>query len=266
MKYLVITGDHPRHLYFLNSVAKYCNLVGTVLEKRESFLPSAPEGLESVDHNNFIRHFKNREKYELKYFSDKKELPNCPIHYFDENIPLEDKTIDFINKIDPDVILIFGVLSYLKKIKNKLKCKTLINLNTGLIQRYNGDATLFWPFYFLEPNWAGATFHLIDDTENLNIIHQCVPLLEEGDTIHEVSSKVVVQSSLEIKLVIDYLEENEKLDMTILKNSGKLFLGSDFMPQHLRVIYDLYKDDIVDHFLNKKINSKEPTLIRLKNE
>lgn len=266
MKYLVITGDHPRHLHYLNSVAKYCDLVGIVLEKRESFIPSPPGGLDQVDHDNFVKHFKNREKYELEYFSNEKKLPECKTHYFDKNNNLEKETIDFINKTSPDIILIFGVLDYLKKIMDKLGCKTLVNLNTGLIQRYNGDATLFWPFYFLEPNWAGATFHLIDNTNNLNVIHQSVPILKKGDTIHEVASKVVIQASKEVKKIIDYFESNKTLKAVTLKNSGKLFLGSEFIPQHLRVIYNLYNDNIVDKFLDKQINPKEPKLISLINE
>lgn len=268
MNYLVITGDHPRHLYYLNSIANYCNLVGAVIEKRESFIPTPPKNLTKKDHDNFLKHFRNREKHELEYFGEEKNLPSSPICYFEDNKVEEDKVIDFINQKKADVVFIFGVLDFVRKIKDKIDQNIiLINLNTGLIQRYNGDATLFWPFYFLEPNWAGATFHILDN--NLytnNIVHQSIPLLKKGDTIHEVASKVLLQASKDVKIIIDYLEKNNSALPIVKKDSGKIFFNNEFRPEHLRVIYDLFDDNLVDVYLDNKISPKEPNLIRLNNE
>jgi folate-dependent phosphoribosylglycinamide formyltransferase PurN len=265
MNYLVITGNHPRHLHYLNSINSYCNLVGAVIEERERFIPIPPDNLDLIDYENFVKHFKNREKFELKYFGEIKSLPNCPIKYFKDNLKYESIVYKFINQQKPHVIFIFGALDFIIKIKDKIDQNIiLINLNTGLIQRYNGDATLFWPFYFLEPNWAGATFHIVEDNWYKNaIIHQSVPKLKKGDSIHEVTAKVVWQASFDVKIIIDYLENNNNILPTVLKSTGKIFFSEDFRPEHLRVIYNLYNDNIVDLYLNKKISSKEPILIRL---
>ena len=268
MNYLVITGDHPRHLYFLNSIDSYCDLAGAVIEKRESLMPIPPANLDKRDLDNFLLHFENRKKYEIKYFGKEKKLPNCSISYFNDDKVSEDEVVDFINQKEPDVIFIFGVLDFTKKIKNRINQNiTLINLNTGLIQRYNGDATLFWPFYFLEPNWAGATFHMLDNNlDTNNIIHQCVPVLSRGDTIHKVACKVLEQSAKEVKIIIDYLEKNNSILPTVQNASGKIFFSDEFRPEHLRVIYDVFNDNLVDSYLNNKISPKEPSLIRLNNE
>jgi len=263
MKYVIIGGDHPRHLHYLNSIVDSCNVVGAILEKRESFMPNVPDGLEDIDTNNFKRHFKNREKYEIKYFGTEKRLPTCPIHYVSEDTLSLKDSVAFIEKLNPDVVFIFGVLELSYKINKKLKKLPIcINLNTGLIQRYNGDATLFWPFYFLEPNWAGSTFHLITDEPDAGqIIHQSVPKLEKGDTIHEVACKVVEQSAIDVKKIINILENDKELKLHKQKSTGKNFLTRDFIPQHLRVIYNLYNDDIVDQYLDNKLKPKNPELI-----
>lgn len=267
MNYLVITGDHPRHLYYLNSIADYCNLVGTVLEKRECFIPVPPNNLNKKDYDNFIKHFTNRNKYELEYFGEEGNLPSSPICYFEDNKLSEKKVIDFINRQQPDVIFIFGVLDFVKRIKNKINQNIiLINLNTGLIQRYNGDATLFWPFYFLEPNWAGATFHILDNNLDINnIVHQSVPSLSRGDTIHEVASKVVLEASKDVRIIIDYMENKSSVLPIVKKVSGKVFFNNEFRPEHLRIIYELFDDNLVDTYLNNDISPEEPTLIRLNN-
>jgi len=268
MNYLVITGDHPRHLYYLNSIADYCNLVGAVIEKRESFVPAPPDDLNKKDHDNYLKHFRNREKYELEYFGEKKKLPACPISYFEDSKLSEDKVINFIKQKKVDIVFIFGVLDFTRRIKDRISDNIiLINLNTGLIQRYNGDATLFWPFYFLEPNWVGATFHVLDNNlDTNNIIHQSVPLLKKGDTIHKVASKVLLQATKDAKIIIDYLENNNSALPIVKKDSGKIFFSNEFRPEHLRVIYNLFDDNLVDFYLNNEIFPTEPNLIRLNNE
>jgi len=263
MKYMIIGGDHPRHLYYLNTIVKNCNVVGAILENREDVIPKPDSNLNSQDKSNFIKHFRNRKKYEDKYFGVKRTVPDCPILNVTENSLSSQESIDFMKKLNPDAVFIFGsgmirepLFSFLPKIS--------INLHLGLSPRYRGSATLFWPFYFLEPNWAGSTFHLITNEPDAgDIIHQSIPTLEEGDSIHEVACKVVAQSAEDVKLIIDFLESEEELKLHKQSGTGKNFLTRDFIPQHLRVIYDLYNDDIVDHFLSNKINPLPPKIITL---
>ena len=42
--------------------------------------------------------------------------------------------------------------------------------------------------------------------------------------------------------------------------SGRVWRGKDFNPSHLRVLYDLFNDDIVDKYLNNEIDRSEPKL------
>jgi folate-dependent phosphoribosylglycinamide formyltransferase PurN len=263
MKYLVLTGDHPRHLHYLNSIVNNCNVIGAILEKREDFIPTSPDNLEQIDYNNFIKHFKNREKFEIEYFGKEKVLPDCPIHYVKEDTLSLIQSVEFVNSLKPDVVFIFGTGMIREPLYSSLP-KLKINLHLGLSPRYRGSATLFWPFYFMEPNWAGSTFHLITNEPDAgDIIHQSVPLLEKGNTIHEVACKVVKQSAIDVLKIIDILENKKTLALHKQTSTGKNFLTRDFIPQHLRVIYDLYNDDIVDNFLDGNLKSKNPDLIVL---
>jgi folate-dependent phosphoribosylglycinamide formyltransferase PurN len=264
MRYMIIGGDHPRHLYYLNSIVESCNVVGAILEHREEFVPEVPIGLEKIDRENFIRHFENRRKYELEFFGDERKLPKCPIYYVNEKNLYDEKSVEFVKKIKPDVVFIFGTGMIREPLYSNLP-QLKINLHLGLSPRYRGSATLFWPFYFLEPNWAGSTFHLITNEPDAgDIIHQSLPKLERGDTIHEVACKVVQQSARDVQMIIDTLENKNELVVHKQKGTGKNFLTRDFIPQHLRVIYNLYNDDIVDNFLDKKIVSKNPNPITIK--
>lgn len=263
MRYLLIGGNHPRHLHYMNSIIEYCNVVGVILETRENLLPMPPSGIETKDRLNFERHFKNREIYEKQYFGDATSISQCPTLSVSESELSTFNSVDFVRKMKPDVVFIFGS----GMIKNPLFSmlpKLTINLHLGLSPRYRGSATLFWPFYFLEPNWAGSTFHIITDEPDAGeIILQSVPKLERGDTIHEVACKVVKKSTIEVRKIIDILDRNENLKLHQQIGTGRNFLTRDFFPQHLRLIYELYNDDIVDAFLEKKISPLEPKLISI---
>ncbi len=260
---MIIGGDHPRHLYYANAIAESCNVVGAIMEHRESFIPAPPKGLEELDRKNFIHHFANREKYEKEYFGEERKLPDCPIHYVTRDTLSSQETVDFVKACAPDVVFIYGPGMIRDPLFSALP-KYKINLHLGLSPRYRGSATLFWPFYFLEPNWAGSTFHIISNEPDAGeIIHQSLPELKRGDTIHEVSCRVVQQSSEDVKKIIAVMESDQDLKLHKQTSSGKNFLTRDFMPQHLRVIYDLYDDALVDAYLEGKIEPKDPEVITL---
>ena len=48
-----------------------------------------------------------------------------------------------------------------------------------------------------------------------------------------------------------------------LRYKGKLFLKSDWKPEMLKIIYEFYKDKIVDQYLDKKIKEKKPILVKI---
>lgn len=263
MKYLIIGGDHPRHLYYINSIFENCDVTGMILEHRESFVPKPDSSLEKIDRENFTMHFANREKYERKFFGSERKIPDTKIHYVTENSLSNKESVDFLASTDADVAFIFGSGMIREPLFSALP-KYKINLHLGLSPRYRGSATLFWPFYFLEPNWAGSTFHVITGEPDAgSIIHQSVPELEKGDTIHEVACKVVRQSAVDVVKIIKKLENDGEVPLHRQKSTGKNFLTRDFMPQHLRLIYNQFNDDITDYFLDGRICPKGRKIITL---
>ena len=46
-------------------------------------------------------------------------------------------------------------------------------------------------------------------------------------------------------------------------HKGRLFKDSDWKPEMLKIIYDLFDDKIVDLYLQNKIQSKKPKLIKV---
>ena len=56
-------------------------------------------------------------------------------------------------------------------------------------------------------------------------------------------------------------DKEKKLNLQFQKTSGRLWLAKDFKPIHLRVIYDLFENKIVDEYLSGNLDKDLPNLI-----
>ena len=116
---------------------------------------------------------------------------------------------------------------------------------------------MFWPFYFLQPHFCGATFHQI--TEGIDdgpILHHSVPKLLKGQSIHDVSINVVKKAKADLKKIIIRIIRGKKLVFKNQLKNGKTFFSNSFKYYHLRLIYNLFKDKIVDFYLKNKTSKK----------
>ncbi len=264
LKILFIGGDHPRHLHYLNTINKSFSLVGAVIEQRRigtnEKIPVPPLNISEHDKSNFLKHFSNRFDAEKIFFKNP-TIPSIPVLKIEESELNSKNTTDFVKSKNPDVVLIFGTHLVKDPLLSVLP-KHTINLHGGLSPRYRGTATMFWPFYFLEPNHVGATFHyIVSEPDAGNIIHQSVPILEKGDKIHDVACKTIIQASKDVIKLLEILERNGEWQIFKQKGTGKNFLERDFRPEHLQIIYDHFHDNIVDEFLDGNITPKPPNLI-----
>jgi folate-dependent phosphoribosylglycinamide formyltransferase PurN len=261
MRLLWIGGDHPRHLFYINTIHSEYPLSGAIVEHRENLIPQPEPGLATPDRTNFVRHFANRAKAEEKFFGAQM-MPDCPAHIVGRDGLNSSASVEFLASIDPDVVLIFGSGLVKDPLYSKLPAQT-INLHLGLSPRYRGAATLFWPFYFMEPPYAGTTFHyIVGEPDAGDVVHQVVPDLEASDGIHDVACKAVIASAQAALELLRILDQKGRWKRHSQRGTGRNFLASDFKPEHLRVIYNVFDDDMVRHYLEGRLTSKTPRLVR----
>lgn len=266
MKLIAITGSHLRHLYVLDKLVK-ANLVdGIVLMRREEMIVKPPSTLSGHMREVFVHHFALRDKMEKKYFCGGdiekiiKETPTIEI----QREELNDTIVEnFIKECGGDCIFTYGPDLLKDNILNLVN-NFAINLHGGLSPWYKGAATMFWPFYFLEPNFVGTTLHYITQKIDAgNIIHHTVPKLDYGDCMHAVACKAIVAAADDAVKIVKNMKKGVHYPGVAQRKNGKLFLDKDWRPEHLRLIYDLYEDKIVDLFLDHQLSvGNEPELIR----
>ncbi len=262
MNILLIIGSHLRHLKFLEILSNKFKISVAIMEKRENIMPNPNFIKNKIDKKNFIRHFKNRELSEKKYFKLKNKKPFSEIVEIKNLKKNQNLLKKIIKKNKPKIIFTFGI-SLIPSSILKIMPKYSINLHSGLAPYYKGAACNFWPFYFLEPNWAGMTFHLISKKlDSGNVIHHTIPKLDINDNIHDVSCKAQLKSFRDSIKIIKMIK-NKNIREHKINQSGKLFLKKDFKPEHLRIIYNLYNDNLVKMFLKKKLRKTVPKIVSI---
>ena len=264
MKVLLITGDHSRHLYVQEAVLEAgCDCAAVIME-REELLPSPPSYAADHDKINFNRHFSDRHEVEATMFGNINSnilFADIPSFFCTPNTLNSEYTAKFVSEFAPELVFIFGP-DLIKGALLSVLPEDRVNLHLGLSPWYRGSATLFWPFYFLQPQFAGATFHqIVPEADAGGVLHQCVPKLEVGDGIHDVAAKVVLQAKKDLKKLISEYVSGKKWIYKKQNSTGKLFLSKDFEPSHLRVIYDTFNNEIVDSYLNGKLGVRKPSLV-----
>lgn len=266
MRLVIVSGSHPRHLYVAKQIMETGLVAGMVLMKREKMVDEIPEYLSGHLRELYDYHFKLRAEMENKYFGTidqsifSKDIPVLEIERTELN---EKKVENFIRSVGADCLFSYGPDLFKENILETVDYFAM-NLHGGLSPWYKGAATMFWPFYFLEPNYVGTTLHYITmKIDAGDIVHQTVPRLEYGDGMHEVACKAMIEAADETREVMLKINKNGKPNGIKQRKTGKLFLEREWRPEHLYLIYDMFDDKIVDKFLDGEINrNNNPDLVR----
>lgn len=265
MKLILFSGSHARHVYVHQQVidSETLEVGGVVSMQREDTLPDPPSGWPEHDRKLFTHHFERREAVEQATYGDRSPTAYedvAPTLFVDRGELNSERVAEFVRDVDADACLIFGTGLVLEPVLSELP-EWRLNFHLGLSPWYKGSATLFWPFYNLQPQFAGGTLHqIIPEPDAGGIIHHSVPELKRGQGVHETAADVVVRFTEETVAVLEYLAEAGTLPVEEQTRTGKLFLSGDFDPHHLRVIYDLYDNDIVDEYLDGNLGDRRPNL------
>lgn len=265
MKVLLATGNHPRHKYLIRLLMETGFLNALIIEKRENFIPSPPENLDNLTKAYFVTHFQKRNQAEddiFDYQTNEVEINNLL-----EILPGEinnQKTLDFIAKNQPDILITFGI-GILNRNFLSVAPKEIWNIHGGLSPWYKGAITHFWPSYHLQPQYTGCTIHYINSKIDAGaIIHQTPAVLEYNDGLHQLSCKSLKIALQVIVPLLSSIKKSNKIKGVNQKSTGKLWLKKDWAPQHLKMIYGLYEDKIVNAYLDGGLAQNKPHLIQQK--
>ena len=261
MKVLFLTGSHPRHLAMANELYRIGVLKGLIIEQREAHVPTPPEDISEELKELFVLHFDRRKLAEERFFGSPNP-PEVETLFVARSEINSEKVHNFIRKINPDVLLSYGVHKLSPETLNSCSGKRW-NIHGGLSPWYRGVITHFWPSYFLEPQMTGMTIHeLTQDIDGGPLVHQSAAQLVKDDGIHDLACRAVISLKDDLEMLFSLLEEKGELPTRKQKTTGRIWISKDWRPEHLIPIYKFYNDRIVNEVLKGNIKGREPKLYR----
>ena len=260
---IAITGDHPRHKYLVSKLAEAGLLSGWIIERRKPFVPSAPAGLSDHLTRLFDLHFARREEAEMRFFEHATAPDDVPTHEVSAESLNDAATVDFIKRIAPRLALSYGCHKLSDELMAAAAGTTFWNTHGGLSPQYRGVTTHFWPSYLLEPQMTGMTMH--ETTSHIDggaVIHQTAALeMHREDGLHDLAARVLKGYADEIPALLATALEGDLPAGQPQKSSGKIWIGSDWRPEHLPLIYDVWEDRICAAVADGQIEGRVPTCV-----
>lgn len=262
IKVVFLMGNHPRHAYVARQLDSAGVLCGLVIERREEFIPPMVD-LGSKDLEQlYVEHFDGRASSEKKFFGSFL-LPNVPLLEVSKAELNNRSTCNFINKLTPDVVMSYGVHKLSEETLSEINATHKWNIHGGLSPWYRGVATHFWPSYFLQPQFTGMTIHqLTQDIDGGGIIHQSLAPLIKNDGLHDLACRAVIELCKDFSRLFNVMERGLLRAPELQISSGRIWREIDWQPSHLRVIYQLYKNSVVNYYLNNEFIKVEPKVVR----
>ena len=227
MSVVAVTGDHPRHVYLVQQLARAGLLSGWIVERREAHVPTPGDDVPAALRDLFHQHFRRREAAEHRAFGG----PSA------DDVAADRLTVDlpelngeqvraFLAERAPSHVLSYGCHRLDESVLRSVPAR-LWNTHGGLSPWYRGVHTHFWPSYMLEPQMTSMT------------LHETTAAIDGGAIIHQGDVTGVTQ-----------------------KTTGRIWTAAMWRAEHLVPVYQHYGDRIVDLCLDGEIAGRVPTLIR----
>jgi methionyl-tRNA formyltransferase len=242
MRTVVLTSSALRHRYFLKVVSENSNLVGVIHENKGEYYTKQQEQSKVVK-----KHFDKLAQTENEFFFNSTQhisLKNIEVKNIDKNEINDPKLVDWIQKLNPDIILLFGtgILKecWLNRFENRI-----INLHLGLSPFYRGSATLFWPFVNDELECVGATIHIAAKRVDAgDILKRIKPTITPTDNYYSVNYKTIKEAIESIPSVAKNFLENKAELIKQDSSTSKVYKKSDFTEDILTAMLQKYQDSI----------------------
>lgn len=245
MRAIVLTSVMRRHQYVANVLAEGVE-VAHVWQEEKSFQPLRYAG--SADEAAVIeRHFAARDASEHEYFAghDAVRAPSTRVPPGGCNDPA---ALDAMRRLRPDVVLVFGTGLLGQALIDAFDGR-VINIHLGLSPYYRGAGTNFWPLVNGEPEYCGATVHVLDaGVDSGPILAHVRPDIAPDDGPHDIGNKTIVAAAA-MHLRAALAAHGRPLRGVPQAGGGRVYRRADFSAAAVRRLYDNIASDMIPAYL-----------------
>ena len=244
MRFAVLTSVEIRHRYFVRALCEAVDVVAVGYEQT-GFHPGAVESYDLTDDERAVvaRHFDDRTKTEARFFGERAAMihegERVSARLIEPGCLNSAQTVSLLDAAGADAVVVYGTNLIAPPLLDRWSGR-MLNMHLGLSPHYRGTGTNFYPLLNEEPEFVGATIHLIDaGIDSGPIIRHARPEITADDMPHTIGCKAILAG---IDAMIRSLREFEAGRLRPVPQwdvpDSRLYLRKDYHP---RQVVDLYR-------------------------
>ena len=257
MKVGVLTSVEVRHRYFVSALYERVDVVAVGYE-RTGYSPAevASSDLTADEVRVVAEHFEERARQEHLFFGAGSDLvvdgPPCAVEHLPPGTLNSAATIRFLEQAGVDTVVVYGT--------NLIKPPLLggwpdrmINMHLGLSPYYRGTATNFYPLLNEEPQYVGATIHLLDaGIDSGAILRHARPEIVSDDGPHTIGCKAILAG---IGAMLTVLEELNRGHLVPVPQwdvpVARLYLRKDYHPRQVVELHRKLESGLIADYVRR---------------
>lgn len=247
-----------RHRYFVQAVSRHFRVVAAGYEQT-GYSPSATDAYDlTPDEEQIVaEHFAERARQEEFFFGDvpfREDGLGCRVLQIEPGRLNGDETIALLVEAEVDTVLIYGTNLIRPPLLGRWPGR-MINMHLGLSPYYRGTATNFYPLLNDEPEYVGATIHLIDPgIDSGAILRHARPEIVAEDRPHTIGCKAILAGVDALISVLRELEAGravEPVPQWEVPNS-RLYLRKDYHPRQVVQLARMIEEGLIPRYVARK--------------
>jgi len=263
MRIGILTSTGTRHRFFANAIRADFPVVAVGYEET-GYSPAAVKNEELTPEQKKVveAHFAERDRQEQRFFgSDSSFLINGPevsVFRIARGSLNSDQTRDRFLARDVDTVLVYGTNLIREPLISQWQGR-MLNMHLGLSPYYRGTATNFYPLVNEEPQFVGATIHLIDaGIDSGPIVRHSRPDIVLGDMPHTIGCKAILAGIRAMKKSLGELARDGmvKAQPQWVVADARLYLRRDYDPRHVVDLYRKIDAGLIDRYVRASRNRK----------
>jgi hypothetical protein len=258
MKIGILTSIDTRHRYFVQALRAGFDVTAVGYEQT-GYDPAAAntDDLSPREARIVQTHFEERARRESEYFGSRSDFVGegraCAVTKIKPGGLNAPAILELLRVRQVDTVVVYGTNLIKPPLLTAFPGRT-INMHLGLSPYYRGTATNFYPLLNEEPEYVGATIHLIDaGIDSGPIVRHAQPEIVAGDGPHTIGCKAILAGIKALAAGLEELDRGQLVATPQWKPArARLYLRKDYHPRQVVELYHKLETGLIERYLDRR--------------
>lgn len=190
------------------------------------------------------------------FFGDQSEFAtdgkSCAVRHIGPGELNVEATLRFLESAGVDTVVVFGTNLVKTPLLDRWPGR-MINMHLGLSPYYRGTATNFYPLLNEEPEYVGATIHLLDASiDGGPILRHARPMIVASDMPHTIGCKAIIAGIDKLIAVLHDLDSDRLTPIPQWEvPNPRLYLRKDYHPRQVVELYRKLEAGLIHRYTER---------------